>query len=84
MKSAWDVLPISIIEKSWSKILHRDDREFDEEHNITLANLAQRNEIDAYRNEINTVLLLSKLTPNAVLSNDDIKNLNYDYFMKLM
>ena len=28
LKSAWDVLPISIIEKSWSKILSWDDREF--------------------------------------------------------
>ena len=58
---------------SWLKILNWDDREFDEEDNIPSGNLAQQNEIDAYRNEIEeTVQLLSKLTPNAVLSIDGI------------
>ena len=73
------MLPISIIEKSWSKILNWDDREFDEEDNIPLTNVAQQNEIDAYRNAIvETVQLLSKLTPNAVLSIDE--NWNSDLF----
>lgn len=81
MKSAWDVLPTSIIEKSWSKILNWDDGEFDEEDNVPLAELAQQIEIDAYRNEIEeTLQLLSKLTPNAVLSIDEIENWNADAF----
>ena len=81
LKSAWDVLTFSIIEKSLSKILNWDDHEFDEEDNISLANLAHQNEIDAYRNEIEkTVQLLSKLAPNAVLSIDEMENWNSDLF----
>ena len=49
---ACDVLPLSIIEKSQSKILNWDAGEFDKEDNILLPNLAQLNKIDAYSNEI--------------------------------
>ena len=81
LKSTWNVLPISIIEKSWSKLLNWDDREFDKEDNIPLANLEQQNEIETYRNNIEeTVQLLSKLTANSVLSMDEIENWNSNLF----
>lgn len=81
LKSAWDILPINIIEKSWSKILSWDDSEFDEEDNTPLAELAHQTETDAYRDEMEeTLQLLSKLTPNCVLSIEEIENWNADAF----
>lgn len=81
LKSAWDALPSSIIEKSWAKILNWDDGEFDEEDNIPLAQLANQTETDAYHDEIEEALqLLKKLTPNCVLSIDEIENWNADVF----
>lgn len=89
LKAAWDVLPASIIEKSWKKILNWDDNEYDDEDNIPLAELATQTEIeneieidnDAYNAEIaETLQLLSKLTPDCVLSIDEIENWNADAF----
>ena len=62
----------------YSKVLNWDDGELKMN---PLANLAQKNEINAYHNEIaETVQLLSKLTPNVVLSIDEIENFNSDLF----
>lgn len=83
LKAAWDVLPASVIEKSWKRIWNWDDNEYDDEDNIPLAELMTqtKNETDAYDDEIAEILqLLSKLTPNCALSIDEIENWNADIF----
>lgn len=79
MKSAWDDLPTSIIEKSWSKLLNWDDNEYDEEDNIPLSELMSSHNI--YRSEIEqTQQLLSKLCTDCSMTVEEIEIWNADSF----
>lgn len=81
LKTSWDASPKSIIEKSWAKILNRDDDDFGEEDNISLAELSQQTETDAYHDEIEeTLQSFSKLTSDCVLSIGEIEDWNADMF----
>lgn len=77
LKSAWDELSERVIEQSWTKILNWDDKEYDEDDNMPLSELASSTEY--YDNAIQeTEQLLSKLAADRTLSVEEIENWNAD------
>lgn len=77
LKSAWEDLPQSVLQKSWSKIFEWDDNESDAEDNVPLSELMQDN--DVY-NEVlqETTQLLSKIAVDVSLSTKEIEEWNDD------
>lgn len=77
LKQAWDDLPQSVLEKSWSKILNWDSDQFDDEDDLPLSELNTQN--DYYNSIINeTQLLLSTIAPNTNLNLEEIEEWNED------
>lgn len=77
LKLAWDELPQSVLQKSWSKLLNWDDEEYDDEDNVPLLELLPSTEI--YNDTIQeTQHLLSKLAIDCTLSTDEIEDWNED------
>lgn len=78
LKLAWEELPQSVLQKSWKKIFEWDEGQFDEVDNIPLSELiSSASEYDAALQE--THRLLSKLSNECALSNEDIETWNDDF-----
>lgn len=79
LKSAWDDLPRSVLQKSWSKILNWDENQFDEEDNIPLSDLIPS--YDIYKGIVHeTQQLLLNIATDSMCSLDDIEEWNDDIF----
>lgn len=77
LKTAWDELPLTVLQKSWSKISNWDENDYDDEDNVPLSELMPSKSIyDEIINE--TQLLLSNLGVHCELSIEEIEGWNAD------
>lgn len=77
LKLAWDELPQSVLQKSWSKLLNWDDEEYDGEDDVPLSELISSTDI--YSETIQeTQQLLAKLAIDCEFSTDDVEEWNAD------
>lgn len=75
---AWDELSTTVLQKTWSKILNWDDKEYDDEDNTPLSELQASKEI--YDEMIaEAQLLLSKLGKDCTLTIEEIEEWNADF-----
>lgn len=78
-KSAWDELPVSVLQKSWTKLLNWDDKDYDDDDNIPLEQLMSSNKL--YDETIQeTQHLLLNLGNTGDLSIRDVEDWNLDTF----
>lgn len=77
LKLAWDELPQSVLQKSWSKLLNWDDEEYDGEDDVPLTELFSSTDI--YSDTIQeTQHLLARLAIDCEVSTDEIEEWNAD------
>ncbi|XP_053949472.1 jerky protein homolog-like [Anastrepha ludens] len=76
LKSAWNDLPQTVLEKAWNQILNWDDDQFDKEDDLPLSELLSN--LDYEREIEDTRQLLLKLGVGTSLSTDEIEGWNAD------
>lgn len=77
LKLAWDELPQNVLKNSWKKIFEWDENQFDEMDNVPLSQIVSS--LNVYNETLDeTHLLLSKLSNESPLSNEDIETWNGD------
>lgn len=77
LKKAWDELPRTVLQSAWKRIKNWDDKEYEMEDDVPLAELAASHEI--YGDSIREIQsLLSKIGLDANLTLNDIEEWNED------
>lgn len=75
-KMAWDELPQTVLQNAWKRLKNWDDKDYDIEDDIPLAELVASHEI--YGDSINEIQSLVSKSLNSNLTLDDIEEWNED------